>query len=1012
MIGDSMTIQLLIAPSGAGKTEFCIQEIYSIKRGNPFLPVCVIVPESYPAYLFRKRLASKSGLIGIKVGTFFSFYKEILEINHQFFPVANQSVKNRVLNEAIDECFNTNKISYYSKIINFPGFRQELIENISTLKRNMIFPEAFLEYGKKTDKGLLEYAEIYSIYQKYLNELKIADSEGLSWLAVDFMNQNLSWRPSFPLIIIDGFDSFTKPQLEFISLLEKRVDKIVITLPGDSTDSRSIYNRFIETQKRIKSFSKVEEIAIENQYYSNPVMNHVNQNFGLSNRKEIDGKDYISFIETKSHSDEIREALRWIKKKVIREGLDLNKTALILPEKHLYSPYLELIAEEFKIPINFSNKNFIAQTPLFEYISTLLNLPIDDFDRRALLDTLQSTYFDFSSLGFDEHSSLLLDKISIQHQILKSKDIWLECLTIQENKVQKKLEIDEEFSIIQLPVGLEAKKLKNALISLFDKLDCLKQNKSLSEWIIWLETLLMDLKFIEQLSLKEDCFAHQSLQQLWQDMLSADEILGSRMFGYSEFVKTLEIEASQYKVSNDEFTKKEGVQVLSPQLSRGLRFDAVAVVGLSEGIFPKKQKADPFLNEVVRKDLDIDSAIDNYQWSLCYQVFTRSDQYLLLTRPFMSSDGTQWEPSPFWDNIINLFLNKPIKQSENYNRNIQDAASVQEILAWTMDLDSLPPAIRAIITGEIEKVTLGRETLQKRLNKNDLPSFNNIQELITNKIDQQKVWSASRIESYIQCPYKYYVSQILEIEEKKDPALGIDPLILGNIYHRILEIVFEKTQDPQSLDLLIETLEKESPKVFEKAEKEEAFRPSKLWDIEKIEIVEKLKLTIEALHSESRLWTPIGLEQKFGFDDQPNLKLKLDQRTIDMRGYIDRVDQNEQGDLRIIDYKSGSSHQSQKDLENGTRLQLPIYGLVAQEALGLGSVKEGFYWQVNQAKKSSLKLEKYGFDKAVKIAKAHINVAVEGIYSSNFEIKPLTDGCPSYCPAVSWCWHYKKGRKF
>jgi len=97
----------------------------------------------------------------------------------------------------------------------------------------------------------------------------------------------------------------------------------------------------------------------------------------------------------------------------------------------------------------------------------------------------------------------------------------------------------------------------------------------------------------------------------------------------------------------------------------------------------------------------------------------------------------------------------------------------------------------------------------------------------------------------------------------------------------------------------------------------------------------------------------------------------------------------------------------ERDLEEGTRIQLPLYGLAARDALGLGEPKDGFYWALTQAKSSSLKLEKYGFREAVKVSMGHINTAIDGISQAHFKPAATKGGCPSYCPAAGWCWAYE-----
>ena len=132
-----------------------------------------------------------------------------------------------------------------------------------------------------------------------------------------------------------------------------------------------------------------------------------------------------------------------------------------------------------------------------------------------------------------------------------------------------------------------------------------------------------------------------------------------------------------------------------------------------------------------------------------------------------------------------------------------------------------------------------------------------------------------------------------------------------------------------------------------------------------------------------------------------------------IRGVIDRVDKNMSGDLRVVDYKTGGSHLGANDLKKGQRLQLPIYAMAAQDALKLGKAVDGIYWKILAAEAGSLKLAKFktedgeGIEAANDVARKHLKRILNGIHLAAFPPKKPDGGCPSYCPAVQWCWRYK-----
>jgi RecB family exonuclease len=136
---------------------------------------------------------------------------------------------------------------------------------------------------------------------------------------------------------------------------------------------------------------------------------------------------------------------------------------------------------------------------------------------------------------------------------------------------------------------------------------------------------------------------------------------------------------------------------------------------------------------------------------------------------------------------------------------------------------------------------------------------------------------------------------------------------------------------------------------------------------------------------------------------------------VRLRGVIDRIDRDREGNLRVIDYKSGSSHLDAKDLNEGRRLQLPLYALAAQDALRMGRVTEGLYWKLFAAGAGGLKLSSYqseagqGPQGAFAAAQEHVARLVGAVLEGDFRPSPPQGGCPSYCQVASWCWAYQPG---
>ncbi|HZE06528.1 MAG TPA: PD-(D/E)XK nuclease family protein, partial [Solirubrobacteraceae bacterium] len=96
-------------------------------------------------------------------------------------------------------------------------------------------------------------------------------------------------------------------------------------------------------------------------------------------------------------------------------------------------------------------------------------------------------------------------------------------------------------------------------------------------------------------------------------------------------------------------------------------------------------------------------------------------------------------------------------------------------------------------------------------------------------------------------------------------------------------------------------------------------------------------------------WRPLGLEMRFGFDDEdgeslPALELAEGDERVLVRGVIDRVDVDDRGRAMIRDYKTGARRPEWAGGRWSTdrRLQVALYMLVARELLGRDPVG-GFY---------------------------------------------------------------------
>jgi ATP-dependent helicase/DNAse subunit B len=1013
-----LTTQLLIGPPASGKTEACIQKIQNIRTQQPLANIWVLLPDSQNVTYFRQRFARSGGGVGVHMGTFSTLYQEVLEKISNYTPVISPPLEHRLVKETIDAVFSTGALSHYAEIRNKPGFNLALQDIFSELRSAYISPERFSAYTEKHSQAKRELALLYEKFISRLQALNWMDRDGLVWQAIRALDEQPGLLSDIQLVVLDGFDAFAGARMAFLKQLSGQVRELMITLPGALNSDRQVHRRSQKELSRLveELHPRVNEIPTAPHLF--PASRHLEAHVL---KPEIGDKRAVEnalFLKASSQSEEAREVLRWIKALNIRQDLPLHDCVVFVGNLATYRPLLRAAAQEFGIKLRFSHPDSLIDSPAVQSVLNLLQLPLEDFQTRALFNILHCPYFDFDLT--DEQVNHL-EAVSQHAHIVTGHNQWEETWEMILQRKPSDDDAEDENRGYKDPLkDINLAELHSRFIPFWQIFEPVAETHTLEGWVSWLEHTLEGLHFYEQMTGERDLEACEALGETLKALILSEQVAGVQDVDYTTFLADLQGALQGARLIEPRESRRNALLVGKITEARASRFEAVALMGFSEGIFPAIENPDPFLDETLRHDLGLDPQLGREQPSTFYQAFTRADKYLLMTRPYLSEDGEVWEPSPYWEAARNLFDDSAIEKiGKNKLRPQSEAASTQELLFWGVregDINYRSDAELVMRHNNIQ--ASGKILAQRRFKKTNGPYEGypiQLAPALSEKYGSEKLMSAYRLETYGTCPFQFYVQQVLGLEPKEPPELGLDARQVGSMLHRILELVYGQVSEEADLEHLMALLEEVADQVFRIAPKKFGFRPSPLWKVEQKQFLELLKATVQALEEKSLGWTPIGFEAKFGIDNTPPLTISLGRKVIKLRGLIDRVDRNHAGELRVIDYKTGGSHLSKRDFDEGRRLQLPIYGLAAQEALALGEVVEGFYWTIRDAKPSSFKLSNYktenaeGFEAALGVLQKHLSRILSGIHGGIFPPKPPHGGCPSYCPAAGWCWRYQAG---
>jgi ATP-dependent helicase/DNAse subunit B len=270
-----------------------------------------------------------------------------------------------------------------------------------------------------------------------------------------------------------------------------------------------------------------------------------------------------------------------------------------------------------------------------------------------------------------------------------------------------------------------------------------------------------------------------------------------------------------------------------------------------------------------------------------------------------------------------------------------------------------------------------------------------------------KAYSVSALERYQDCPFKFFASDVLQLDELPEDEAALSPRARGRFIHEVFQRFFEEwdrrgggTITCDRMDdaraVFAETAE---PLLVNLAEADAALERTRLFGSAISVGIVDVVLGLEASRPVDVVerWLEYRLEGEFSLGAPGG-------RPVPLRGVADRIDLLAGNRLRVIDYKSGYAPQPKR------ALQVPVYALCAQERL---TEQRGGTWQVDEAayvafagKRSLVPVIKAGKDAQDSIladARARVLDIVGSIERGEFPPRPYEPRICSYCAYPSVC---------
>ena len=727
-----------------------------------------------------------------------------------------------------------------------------------------------------------------------------------------------------------------------------------------------------------------------------------------------------SFYTSLSYADEPRAVVRNILKDA-RQGSKFGEMAVFYPSQAYASRIREaLLAANIRVtgpdPIS------LAETASGRFVVNLLNLASDDVRQKALAQFLVDSPVVDRRTG-RRVPGAKWDEISRKARIAVfgpggSWERRIRGFSDHYRRLARSARQDPDIDESHDPEALEAvAELADELSGFVEDLLVLLDHSSKGSWserVEWLEEAMNGYLVMGK--------RNSASPKGWEEVRKALSVL-MELGEVSDGEVTLEqfIEGAMFVLRQPSSSVSglgSGVLVAPLHDSLGCVFKHIHVLGMSEGNYPSPISSDPLLSDEDRARLDPSG--ETLPSGLQRLALRRREFELALeTSRSRRFYWNQWEvgnnntshPSQWYLEELRKELGDPQVQIQDL---LDDPSRYVEVVDPISKTDANDGAVGEAYEIDLRLAAasrLGSVLDHDVVNRNAVDALRMLKSRASDAFTEydgnvdglpgffdDRVVSATSFQRYGECPFKFFLAEVLGVEEsiELEDELTLTPLSIGNIVHEILERFASNRDSSSDLDEQRRVLSEVAEKVFSEFKRDQIFANSKIYELETRRIDRDLVRWLEA---EAGILGEIPdetfAEWRFGFEGLKVVKLDTAiGNSIRFRGVVDRIDVSRNGKhAKVIDYKTGSSSYF-TDVESdgtarGTKLQLALYSLAARQMMPSVEDVEAFFWFVFGTGATTIRpMAKLEGDKAIKALERVADVVSKGVQHGNFPARP------------------------
>jgi len=935
-------LTVVLGPSGSGNTQWCLDR-YVEAAGSGGQALLLVPSDSH-----AKRLKSLLMSAGVEPpdGSIRTFVAAIRTFaGRDSMPdsaVMHRTCQRLTLASIVGDEIGTE--SFFGRVRGMAGFVDALGESLRELKLSGVSPELISAAAKHADAEIddpafgrkaSEIAALYKSYQSFLAARELLDEEDLPAVAAERiaagLDESTRWA-DVSAVLVDGFFRLSPTWRDVLAAIAARGVKVFVTLPWD--ESRPLlFATPGRTLRSLESAFSVTRVTLKHPEGASPsVLSHVEENLFRADvpqsgriEEELDGPR-IRIFDAPNPWSEAEMVVRAIHREHEQNGTPYGRCAIIARSSAEYSDLLRTVGGTYGIEISSGQGRTLAEHPIIKTFLTLCAIVLHNWRRDDVIGFLKSSYTP-------------VDKIAADSLRLRARRKGLR-------------QGREGWRLLAEDAARGGEPLAGILTALLDFDASLgERDLTAEDHAKALGAGLAALRLSQQAE-EEAREAFGAWKQALSQVVAAARLRGRGPMPLADFHRDL-LTALRSSAFSPPGTR-DSVPLIEPYDAGQIDARFVAVMGLTERVFPRRVNEDPFFRDEEREaltaaGLDLERQADRAddERLLFYMAATAARERLVLSFP-RSAEESDTLPSFYLDEVRGLFAHVPTEV-----RTLADVAPRPEECVSDRD-HILAECARLEIDGG-EPSANADHLLRSR----DLPRLPALPVPLQQEHGTPRRYSITEIESYNRCPFQHLMRYGLEL---RVPGNGAGDADKGTVLHAVMrsamrkrpEIPPEDASDPARLETVFNG--ELSACMLERAIDASACRKRMMERALKDTLREfaRREVRYSALFGATPAWFEVAFGQEA--DAEPDdEEIADDERRdydsastsqplaipsgnggppIHLCGAIDRVDLIGDGRRAIVlDYKLGGSVDWDR-IRQGKSLQMGLYMLAVEQLWG------------------------------------------------------------------------------